>query len=227
VKAPAIRAVPARHRWDPQFLKRNAPAAVRSDDQPGAPDANIFWAANVAEAGHFIEAFKSIWLPASLLSPPQRERLTTMLVGASQHSTVELHFQKGLAGGSEQAIRDARDTATNPAMIDAFALAIVASEAPPAYPGLSGHEPDLARARRNAASVRRAFVELYAELRRGACYVAESDYFQLDWQDDYWGSNYPRLRAVKQKYDPDCLFFVRHGVGCEGWSDDGFARFKD
>jgi hypothetical protein len=29
---------------------------------------------------------------------------------------------------------------------------------------------------------------------------------------------------VKAKYDPEGLFFVHHGVGSEGWSDDGFAR---
>jgi hypothetical protein len=29
---------------------------------------------------------------------------------------------------------------------------------------------------------------------------------------------------VKRKYDPDGLFFVRHGVGSEEWSDDGFTR---
>jgi hypothetical protein len=67
-----------------------------------------------------------------------------------------------------------------------------------------------------------------AELRKvapdGGAYVAESSYFQPDWQGAYWGANYPRLLAVKQRYDPDNLFFVRHGVGSEGWSEDGFAR---
>ena len=31
-----------------------------------------------------------------------------------------------------------------------------------------------------------------------------------------WGSNYSRRLAVKQRYDPDGLSFVRYGVGSDG-----------
>jgi hypothetical protein len=31
------------------------------------------------------------------------------------------------------------------------------------------------------------------------------------------------LAAVKQRYDPAGLFTVHHGVGSEGWSEDGFV----
>ena len=55
-------------------------------------------------------------------------------------------------------------------------------------------------------------------------YVAESSFFQADWQRAYWGANYQHLREVKRAYDPDGLFYAHHGVGSEDWSDDGFTR---
>ena len=32
--------------------------------------------------------------------------------------------------------------------------------------------------------------------------------------------------AVKDKYDPEGLFFVHHGVGSEDFSPDGFTRLR-
>jgi hypothetical protein len=55
-------------------------------------------------------------------------------------------------------------------------------------------------------------------------YVSESDFFERQWRQSFWGTNYLRLAAVKKKYDPDGLFFVHHGVGSEAWSADGFSR---
>ena len=57
-------------------------------------------------------------------------------------------------------------------------------------------------------------------------YVSESNFFEADWQSAFWGTNYARLRQVKDRYDPEGLFFVHHGVGSEDWSPDGFTRLK-
>jgi FAD/FMN-containing dehydrogenase len=222
--APSIRVGPARLRWDAAAIKARAPAAILSDDRPGAPADNVFWAANLSEAGHFIHGFESLWLPASLLQTGGQQQLTDALLAAVRHSTVELHFQKGLAGGTAEAIAAARDTATNPAVVNAFVLAIVASEAPPAYPGMRGHEPDLADARRNASAIVKAIGELRKIAPEPGSYVAESSFFEEAWQKSYWGPHYPKLLGIKRKYDPDGLFFVHHGVGSEEWSADGFTR---
>ena len=222
--APSIRVGPAAMRWNAVAIKARAPGAILSDDRPGAPEQNVFWSANLSEAGHFIHGFESLWLPASLLEAEGRQQLTDALLAAARHSTVELHFQKGLAGGSAEAIAAARDTATNPAVIEAFALAIVASEAQPAYPGLPGHEPDLADARQHAGAIVKATAELKKVAPDTGSYVAESSFFEAEWQKSYWRPNYPKLLAIKNKYDSDGLFFVHHGVGSEAWSADGFTR---
>lgn len=222
--APSIRVIPGAQRWDAAFIKGRAPKAILADDRPGSPAKNVFWSANLSEAGHFIHAYESAWLPASLLQGGNRQRLTDALVAAARHSTVELHFQKGLAGATEEVLAAVRGTATNPAVADAFVLAIIGSEGPPAFPGLRGHEPNLANARRNAARVTRAMNELKQLVPNAGAYVAESSFFQHDWQQAYWGPNYDRLRAIKRKYDSTGLFFVHHGVGSEEWSADGFTR---
>lgn len=224
VAPPAIFAGPGRYRWDGSALEKYMPEAIRRDDRLGAPATNFFWTANLAEAGHVIYDFESLWLPAELLRPERQMELVDALVSASQHWTVEMHFQKGLVGAPPDVLAAVRDTPMNPVVTKSFMLAIVASEGPPAFPDLPGHTPDLANARHDRARIALAMAELRKVAPGGGTYVAESSYFQPDWQQAYWGANYPRLHATKARYDPDGLFFVRQGVGSEGWSEDGFHR---
>jgi len=212
----------ARTFWSPTLIKR-ALGFIRRDDRPGAPEGNVFWPGDEGQAGQFLHGFQSAWLPAALLEPGQRAALVDALFAASRHWSVSLHFNKGLAGAPPQAIEAARDTAMNPAVLDAFALVICAAGEPPAYPGVKGHEPDAALARTRAEAIERAMAELRRLVPQPGAYVSESDYFERSWQQSFWGPNYPRLSAVKRKYDPDGLFFVHHGVGSERWSTDGFT----
>jgi FAD/FMN-containing dehydrogenase len=225
VSALKIVAGQARHFWDPVALRRMS-GLVIVDDREGAPADNIFWASNLGEAGRLWYAYQSAWLPASLLEADRRESLVDALVAAAKHRGVALHCNKGLAGAPAEVIAAAKDTPMNPAVVDAFALAISGAGGPPAYPGVPGHEPDIAAARTQAAAVEATMSEIRKRLPRVASYVWETDYFQPNWQDAFWGDNYVRLRAVKQRYDPEGLFFLHHGVGSEDWSADGFTRMK-
>jgi hypothetical protein len=226
VQPPMIAALPARHFWDAAWMKANAPDFLLSDDRPGAPAGNVFWRTNLGEAGWFIQGYESVWLPGPLIEPAQHQQLVDALFAGSRRWRIALHFNKGLAGAPAEDVLAARDTATNPAAADAFALAISAAEAPPAFAGVRGHEPDLPLARRNARNIAAAMDELRKLVPNHGSYVSESNYFEADWQAAFWGANYPRLRQVKDKVDPDGLFFVHHGVGSEDWNPDGFTRLK-
>jgi hypothetical protein len=220
---PRIMSLAARDFWNVEYLKR-LPEMIFTDDRPGAAETHMWWAGNQGEVGFYLHGYQSTWLPASLLEKEGQEGLADALFAASRHWRVALHFNKGLAGAPPEALAAARDTAMNPAVLDAFALAIIAGGGPPAYPGLPGHQPDLAVARKDASEIDRSMDELRKIAPDTASYLSESNFFERSWQRSFWGSNYAKLREVKSKYDPTGLFFVHHGVGSEEWSADGFRR---
>ena len=219
-----IMALPARHFWDAEFFKQHAPGLMVADDRPGAPAYHAQWAGDQSQVGQFVHGYKSAWMPATLLQPARQPQLVDALFAASRQWGFALHFNKGLAGAPAGAIAAAKDTAMNPDVLDAFALAIMGAEGPPAYPGMQGAAPDLADARNDAAMIGKAANALSKVAPDAGSYVSESDYFEPSWQRAFWGSNHSRLAAVKAHYDPHGLFFVHHGVGSEQWSDDGFTR---
>lgn len=57
----------------------------------------------------------------------------------------------------------------------------------------------------------------------GGAYLNEGDFRQSDFQQVFYGSNYGRLRAIKDKYDPDGIFYAITAVGSEAWTpaEDG------
>ena len=198
-----------------------------SDSRPGAPAIHGYWSGDQGQVGAFLHGYDSLWLPASLLENSQQPRLADALFATSRHKKCELHFNKGIAGATPAAVAATRDTATNPAVVDAFVLVIIADGGFPAYPGLArpGTQPaSLTAARDNAHKIDLAAAELRKIAPDAGSYVSESNYFNASWQQAYWGTNYPKLRAIKKRYDPEGLFFVHHGVGSEDWSSDGFTR---
>jgi FAD/FMN-containing dehydrogenase len=243
-----IGTVPARHWWNGLWWKEHWPEIafprdgfLRSllddvlvrvmsqpvlafDERSGANHDNAWWLGNTSECGWYIWGYQSLWLPESLLENDSQQRLADALFAGSRHFEIGLHFNKGLAGAPPDAIAAAKDTATNPAVLSAFALAIVAHGQDRAYPGIPGHEPSVEEGRQAAELIERCMNELRAVAPNGGAYVSESNYFEKGWQQSYWGVNYPRLAEIKRKYDPHGLFIVHNGVGSEEWSADGFTR---
>jgi FAD/FMN-containing dehydrogenase len=219
-----IEALPARRWWDTDYLEKYSAGSVLSDPRPGAPRSHAWWTGDNEQVGTFVHGYQSAWLPAALLHPAAQERLANALYLSSRHWTVELHFNKGLAGAPTDVVAAARDTAINSAACDAFALAIIASGGRPTYSAGGITDPDLADAPRAAQAIEAAMRELRKVAPGTGSYVSESNYFERSWQQSFWGASYDRLRKVKAKYDSNGLFFVHHGVGSEAWSGDGFKR---
>ncbi|KAI5309170.1 hypothetical protein KEM55_003886 [Ascosphaera atra] len=55
-------------------------------------------------------------------------------------------------------------------------------------------------------------------------YVNEGDFQQPDFQRVFYGKNYPRLKKIKEKYDPHGLFWGLTAVGSEGWTQHQDGR---
>ncbi|WP_233837265.1 FAD-binding oxidoreductase [Paraburkholderia sp. ZP32-5] len=215
---PHIGAGPARRWWD---LKAN-PGLV-PDPRTGAATNHGWWRGDEDQASLFLHGYESQWLPATLLERAQRGRLADALMAAAQFQAVELHVNKGLAGAPPEVNEQARRCAMNPKVADAFALMIVAAGGPPPFAGLPITPPDMTQAHRNAENVAKAAAVLKELSPASGSYISETDFFREDWRDAFWGSNYARLKTIKERYDPDGFFFVHHGVGSEDWSSDGFA----
>jgi FAD/FMN-containing dehydrogenase len=222
IDGPHALAQPMRQWWDFALMRSAKMPFARYDERPGAPADHAWWAGDSDQVSMYIHGYDSLWLPASLLRPGERARLADGLYAATRHFDVELHFNKGLAGGSPEAIAASSEAATNPEVLSAFALAIIATGGLPDYPGYP--KPNLEAARNTSRRIDAATAALRPLAPAGGSYVSESNYFNRDWRRAFWGPNYPKLAAVKARYDPGGLFVFHHGVGSEGWSADGFTR---
>ncbi len=208
---PLVASAPAAHWWDSAFYAKYAPGVIVENAGAGAKPGEYWWAGDGEQAGWVINGYESVWMPASLLD--DADGLARTLYDASRHWGFSLHFNKGLAGAPAAEIAAALDTATNPAVTQAFALMIAGDGQQPAYPGVAGHEPDVAAGRRSAQRIRACGDRFRAAVPNAGSYVSESDYFLERWQQAFWGSNYARLAAAKRTYDPSGVFTVHHGAG--------------
>jgi FAD/FMN-containing dehydrogenase len=210
---------PAKGWWD----VANNPSMIR-DTRPGAPPWRGWWQGDQGQVGAYLHGYESVWLPAALLQGDRKMQLADAIFAASRHKQVQFHFNKGIAGSAPEAIAATRETSINPSVVDAFTLVIIADGEAPAYSGLPGASVNLKVAKEDAHQIDLAAAELRKIVPNAGCYLNECNYFNANWQRDFWGENYPRLRMIKNKYDPGGLFFVHHGVGSEDWSADGFTR---
>ncbi|KAH0391610.1 hypothetical protein KCU89_g14337, partial [Aureobasidium melanogenum] len=51
----------------------------------------------------------------------------------------------------------------------------------------------------------------------GGTYMSEATYDNPNWKPDYFGANYQRLLSIKNKYDPQRLFWANTAVGSDDY----------
>ena len=215
--------IPGNRMWDDAFFKDRFPGAIQMDQRPDQPGRRFWWAGDADQVSIYWSAYQSRWVPIELFDAAHAKAFAAALFEASRHWSVALHFNKGQAGASAEALQRGRETSMNPAVFDAAALIIVAAGVG-GVPGLPGHEPDLAEAERGKAGVSAAMKIIREATPGTGSYVNETDYFEPDWQRSFWGENYQRLLQIKQKYDPEGLFYCHHCVGSEQWTSDGLCK---
>lgn len=49
-------------------------------------------------------------------------------------------------------------------------------------------------------------------------YVNEANFRQPNWKENFFGTNYDTLLSIKNKWDPDSLFYILKGVGSDAWT---------
>jgi FAD/FMN-containing dehydrogenase len=207
-----LKSMPTRHFWDLNFYQEHGLKWAVPDNQSGTPGYRMVWAGDQEQVGAYIHAYTSAWLPSRLLKEGNVGTLATAIVEASRSQGFALHFNKGLYGASDETLARARDTAMNPEVLDAFALAIIATGGPAVFEGLPDAHRDDVKAQRNEENVRKAYARLTQVAPGAGAYFSESDFFQKDYKKAYWGTNVARLAAAKRTYDPDGTFTVRNGI---------------
>lgn len=78
-----------------------------------------------------------------------------------------------------------------------------------------------------AAAARAALDVIKAPLSVQAAYLNEADPDEPDWQNVFFGENYDKLLAIKQKWDPDTVLNCKKCVGYLGDADPMYSCYSE
>lgn len=215
---------PAQKWWDLEFRATEMPETIVLDQASSHAGKRFFWNGDNGETNVFWAGYESAWLSQGLLADTKAATLADTIIDAAKLVRFAFHFQKGLAGASEERLAEARDTPVHPSVLDAFALLLVAGAQQTVIDGVDGQELDEPALREKARRIRGVYERFRAIEPDTGSYSAEMNFHEENWQSAAWGENYGRLLAIKNRYDPDGLFTGHHQVGSEYWSRDGFVR---
>lgn len=226
IEEPVIYDTPAQRWWDLEYRAREFPETIVLDEASSKHGQRFFWNGDNGETNVFWAGYESAWLGQGLLAEDRLPTLTDTIIDAAKLVRFAFHFQKGLAGASEERLAEARDTPVHPSVLDAFALLLVAGAEQNAYGEDGAVEPDEAALRDKATRIKDVYERFRVIEPDTGSYSAEMNFHEDNWREVAWGPHYQRLLAIKDRYDPDGFFVGHHQVGSERWSRDGFVRIR-
>lgn len=61
-------------------------------------------------------------------------------------------------------------------------------------------------------------IPLFVELTPGSgAYLNEASFQEMEWKETFFGVNYDKLLAIKERWDPEGVFYAYKGVGSDVW----------
>ncbi|CAG8089549.1 unnamed protein product [Penicillium olsonii] len=144
------------------------------------------------------------------------KNITTMLKAIFPESNSKVQaiaslLELSLVGGGE-VLKPKPNTAIHPGWRSTY-LFMENFDVPPADSGLQG----VRQVRQYAIS--KKLNAMKAAAPGIGTYMNEADPDDPDWKEDFYGDRYEWLTSVKQKYDPEGLFWCYRCVGSEGWEE--------
>lgn len=82
-------------------------------------------------------------------------------------------------------------------------------------------EENVARQTQLTDSIVPQFVEITPD---SGAYGNEASFQERDWKATFFGANYDKLLAIKNKWDPNDVFYAYKGVGSDVWTVDADGR---
>lgn len=215
--------IPPNKAWSYDYWAENHPDMVVKNTGPNARAGEYWWASNTGEVFSYWYTYQSWYLPINLFDPQSLAQTADTFYQVSRLAPVSIQINKGLAGASEQALDLTKQTSMHPGVYDAGALAIMSYSTDKPQLGQSTMSPEV---KQRVDNIYKAMGMIKALAPNAGTYANEADYFEPNWQQAFWGGNYPRLLEIKNKYDPNGLFYCHHCVGSESWSDNGMCRVQ-
>lgn len=169
------------------------------------------------------ELFNSRLIPRAVSEDPARSRELTDAMQQGIDSDPSSGFFFGCSAQNVRDVPTHPENAVVPYWRDAVAICINIAIYDWYVP-----QSEMLRRRAHMADVLTPLIE--AATPDSGAYLNEADPLvyppssPVKWQNAFYGTNYPRLRQIKDKWDPDSLFYGYTAVGSEDWRQDSEGR---